>query len=266
MDQDQIVQQVMNELRAQNTAKEVKEITPKMVGSVDLNKCGMTEFVGTAMGDTIGLVIANLDESLHERLGIDKKYRSLGIIGARTGAGPQAISADEAVKASNTEVIIFETSNDTKGGGGHGCLIVFGAEEVSDARRAVEITLSSLDWAFGGVVGNENGFLEVQYTARASDVLTKYFGAELGKAWGLINGCPAAVGMLMADAAVKAADVKIVKHCSPGHDTSFTSEFTIFVTGDSGAVKQAVLAGKETAIKLLRTMGPEPVPMAKPYF
>lgn len=48
----------------------------------------LTEFVGTAMGDTIGMVIANIDTQLHEHLGLDKKYRSIGFLSARTGGAP----------------------------------------------------------------------------------------------------------------------------------------------------------------------------------
>ena len=43
----------------------------------------ITEIVGTAIGDTIGLVIANVDSSLHEKMELDKKYRSIGIISAK---------------------------------------------------------------------------------------------------------------------------------------------------------------------------------------
>ena len=66
-------------------------------------KCNLTEFVGTAIGHTIGLVIANLDHQIHDALKIDPKYRAIGIISDRTGAGPQIFAADEAVKATNTE-------------------------------------------------------------------------------------------------------------------------------------------------------------------
>src|SRR6478752_1141583 len=58
--------------------------------------CNLTEFVGTAIGHTVGLVIANVDPLLHEQMKIDKKYRSIGIVGARTGAGPHIFAADEA--------------------------------------------------------------------------------------------------------------------------------------------------------------------------
>ena len=56
--------------------------------------CGLTEYVGTAMGHTIGLVIANLDYTVHELLKIDPKYRSIGIIADRVGAGPQIFAAE----------------------------------------------------------------------------------------------------------------------------------------------------------------------------
>jgi hypothetical protein len=34
---------------------------------------GMTEFVGTAFGDTIGIVIANVDKAVREKMGLDAK-------------------------------------------------------------------------------------------------------------------------------------------------------------------------------------------------
>ena len=62
--------------------------------------CGLTEFVGTSKtGDTIGLVIANVDQQVLDAMQLKKKYRSIGILGARTGAGPHIMAADEAVKA-----------------------------------------------------------------------------------------------------------------------------------------------------------------------
>jgi ethanolamine utilization microcompartment shell protein EutL len=71
-------------------------------------KCNLTEFVGTAIGHTIGLVIANLDNQVHEKLGIDPKFRAIGILSDRTGAGPQIMAADEAIKATNTELLLLE--------------------------------------------------------------------------------------------------------------------------------------------------------------
>jgi len=95
----------------------------------------MTEFVGTAFGDTIGIVIANVDKAVREKMGLEAKYRSIGILSARTGAGPQILAADEAVKATNTEVVSIQLPRDTKSGAGHGSLIIFGAEEADHLRR-----------------------------------------------------------------------------------------------------------------------------------
>ena len=100
------------------------------------------------------------------------------------------MAADEAIKATNTEVILIEMPRDTKGGAGHGNLIIFGAEDVSDARRAVEVTLGSLHKYFGDVYANSQGYTENQYTARASKVLNKAFGVPEGRAFGLILGAP----------------------------------------------------------------------------
>ncbi|MBR0575631.1 propanediol utilization microcompartment protein PduB [Proteiniclasticum sp. BAD-10] len=254
---ENLMERVMDEVMKKMGEK--KE-APRVIGNP-----GVTEFVGTAIGDTIGLVIANVDHHLHGFMKIDPKYKSIGIIGARTGAGPHIMAADEAVKATNTEIISIELPRDTKGGAGHGCLILFGAEDVSDARRAVEVTLKELDRTFGDVYGNNAGHIELQYTARASYACNKAWGAPIGKAFGLIVGAPAAIGVVIADTAVKAANVDIVLYASPS-TTSFTNEAILFISGDSGAVRQAVIAARELGIKLLETLGNEPAPSStKPY-
>jgi microcompartment protein PduB len=225
----------------------------------------MTEFVGTAIGDTIGLVIANVDDELLKVMNLDKKYRSIGILGARTGAGPHIMAADEAVKATNTEVLKIELPRDTKGGAGHGCLILFGGSDVSDVKRAVEVALRELDRTFGDIYANDVGHIELQYSARASYALEKAFGAPLGRACGLIVGAPAAIGVLMADAAVKAANVETIAFSSPADGTSFSNEVILVVSGDAGAVRQAVLTAKEIGVSLLETMGGEAPSTTTPY-
>ena len=219
--------------------------------------CGLTEFVGTAMGHTIGLVIANLDNQVHEKLGIDRKYRAIGILSDRVGAGPQIFAADEAVKATNSEILLIETPRDTEGGAGHGCLIVFGAEDVSDARRAVEVALREIERTFGDVYGNSAGHLEFQYTARASYALNKAFGAPIGKSFGITVGAPAGIGLILADTAVKAATIDAISLATPGNGgTSYSNEVNFFFSGDSGAVKQAIIAARDVGIQLLKTLEP----------
>lgn len=253
--EQKIVEKMMKEVM-----EKLAETKPTESNSVCFDSCKVTEFVGTSkIGDTIGLVIANVDPALHEAMGIDKKYRSIGIVGARTGAGPHIMAADEAVKATNTEILVIELPRDTKGGAGHGSLIIFGSEDVSDARRAVEVTLSSLEEKFGDVYANDAGHIEMQYTARASYAINKAFGAPLGKSFGLSVGAPAAIGVVMADTALKAANVEVLAYSSPAKGTSFSNECILAVCGDSGAVRQAIIAAREVGIKLLETMaGPAP--------
>ena len=224
------------------------------------NKCNITEFVGVnPIGDTIGLVIANVDQQVLDAMKLEKSYRSIGVVGARTGAGPHIMAADEAVKATNTEIVKIELPRDTKGGAGHGSLIIFGGEDVSDVRRAVEVTLKELDRTFGDVYANDAGHIELQYTARASYACQTAFGAEYGRAFGLIVGAPAAIGVVMADTAVKAANVTVVGYASPGNGgTSHSNEAILFISGDSGAVRQSVISAREVGLALLGSMGDEP--------
>lgn len=224
------------------------------------NKCNITEFVGVnPIGDTIGLVIANVDQQVLDAMKLEKSYRSIGVVGARTGAGPHIMAADEAVKETNTEIVKIELPRDTKGGAGHGSLIIFGGEDVSDVRRAVEVTLKEVDRTFGDVYANDAGHIELQYTARASYACQTAFGAEYGRAFGLIVGAPAAIGVVMADTAVKAANVTVVGYASPGNGgTSHSNEAILFISGDSGAVRQSVISAREVGLALLGSMGDEP--------
>ncbi|MDO5067293.1 MAG: propanediol utilization microcompartment protein PduB [Propionibacteriaceae bacterium] len=225
-----------------------------------------TEFVGiNPLGDTIGLVIANVDQQLSGGMKLDGKYRSIGILGARTGAGPHIFAADEAVKATNAEVLTIELPRDTKGGAGHGSLIVFGSQDVSDARRAVEVALSELDRTFGDVYANDAGHLEFQYTARASHALAKAFNAPQGKAFGITVGGPAAIGVVLADTAVKAANVQLIGYASPAGGTSLSNEAIAFLSGDSGAVRQAIIAARDVGLPLLGALGGTADSLSTPY-
>ncbi|PWM98494.1 MAG: microcompartment protein PduB, partial [Massilioclostridium sp.] len=106
---------------------------------------GVPEFVGTAAADTIGLVIANVDEQLRSRMNLDLTYPTIGLIGSRTGAGAQIKAVDDAAKMSNIEVLSIELPRDTKSGGGHGNFIIIGGKDVSDVRQAVELSLKLID-------------------------------------------------------------------------------------------------------------------------
>nr|WP_295970802.1 propanediol utilization microcompartment protein PduB [uncultured Bacillus sp.] len=236
----------------------------KKVETMIIDTPTITEYVGSAIGDTVGLVIANLDWHLHEGVGLDPKFRSIGIVSARTGGGPHVMAADEAVKATNTEIVSIEMARDTKGGAGHGATIIFAAEDVSDARRAVEVTLAELERTFGDVYGCDAGHIELHYTARASLALEKAFDAPIGKSFGIVVGAPAAIGLLMADTALKTANVDIVTYASPDKGTAHSNEIIVTITGDSGAVKQSLLSARDVGLSVLRAMGQNPQSTTKP--
>ena len=232
---DELISKVMDEVMKKMGASDATSAPAAACCNNGSANCNLTEFVGTAIGHTIGLVIANVDHQIHEKMDIDPKYRSIGIIGDRTGAGPQIFAADEAVKATNCEIVKIELPRDTEGGAGHGSLIIFGAEDVSDARRAVEVCLREVERTMGDVYGSPAGHLEFQYTV----------------------GAPAAIGVLLADTAVKAATVDVVGYSSPANGgTSFSNEVILTFTGDSGAVKQAIIAARDVGMQVLKTLEP----------
>lgn len=263
---EKIMEEVMKKVGAGEVKPRQKAVEECKTEECKQAYCALTEFVGTGLGETIGFVIANVDSQLLEAMKLEKNYRSIGIVGGRTGAGPQIMAADEAVKATNTEIISIELPRDTKGGAGHGSLIIFGAEDVSDARRAVEVTLKELERTFGDVYGNDAGHLEFQYTARASFACNKAFNAPIGKAFGLIVGAPAAIGVFISDTAVKAANVEVLGYGSPGNGgTSYSNEAILQICGDSGAVRQALIAAKEAGLQALNAIGGKAMSTTTPY-
>ena len=225
----------------------------------------ITEYVGSAAGATVGLVIANLDPQLRKGIKLDSKYRSIGIVSSRSCGATLIWAADDAVKATNTEISDIQFARDMKGGTGRGATVIFAAEDVSDARRAVEIMLQSTETHLGDVYACDAGTVEFHYAARASIALEKAYGAKQGKSFGIVLGAPAAVGLVMADTALKTASVDIVNFVSV-EEASYANEIAVTFTGDSGAVRQSVIAAREVGVNILRSMGCEPKSLGNPSF
>ena len=227
--------------------------------------CSMTEFVGTTVLDTIGLVIPGVDPMLLKQMNFKKTYRSLGSLSSRTGAAGQINAVDEAVKSTNTEIVSIELPRDTKGWGGHGNYIIIGGDNVSDVRRAVEIALEYTEKYAGELYISDAGHLEFTFSANADQALNLAFDAPIGKPFGFFCGSPAAIGMVMADLAVKSAPVEIVKYMTPDRGTSHSNEVIVAVTGDASAVKNAVLTARDIGLQLLVSMGSYPKSPGKPF-
>lgn len=201
--------------------------------------CTRTEFVGTAVLDTIGLVIPGVDETLLEKMQVGKKYHALGLFSSRTGAAGQFTALDDAVKATNTEVLSIELPRDTKGWGGHGNYVVLGGNDVSDVRDAIQMALNLTNKYAGELYISEAGHLEFAYSASAGDVLQKAFGAKKDKAFGFLAGSPAAIGLVMADTAVKASNVESINYMTPNKGTSHSNEVILAFSGDARRMSSA---------------------------
>ena len=234
------------------------------INTIHMN-CQRTEFVGTAVLDTIGLVISGIDEDLLNKMNIGHKYRALGLYSSRTGAAGQLTAIDEAVKATNTEVLSIDFPRDTKGWGGHGNYIVLGGANVSDVRHAIELALQLTNKYAGELYISKAGHLELAYSASAGDALVKGFQATPGQAFGFMAGSPAAIGLVMADTAMKSASVNICCYMTPSIGTSHSNEVILGITGDASAVKEAVLCARQIGLELLISMGSYPEIPGTPY-
>ena len=227
--------------------------------------CTRTEFVGTAVLDTIGLMISGIDDTLLRKMNIGTRYHTLGLFSSRTGAAGQLTAIDDAVKATNTEVLSIDLPRDTKGWGGHGNYIVLGGDDVSDVRHAVELALTLTNKYAGELYISDAGHLEFAFSASAGPALQKAFSAIPGEAFGFMAGSPAAIGLVMADTAMKAAAVNIIRYMTPSIGTSHSNEVILALSGDASAVKQAVRAARQIGLELLIAMGSYPNIPGTPY-
>ena len=225
------------------------------------------ELVGFTVLDTVGLVLPGADSALLEQLEPvnPHHYRALGLISSRTGAAGQVTAIDEAIKNTNAELLTVELPRDTKGWGGHGNYIVIGGPDVSDVRRAIEIALELTEKYAGEVYINEAGHLEFAYSASAGEAIHRTFDVPLGKAFGFMAGSPAAIGMVMADTAIKSAAITLTRYMTPDRGTSHSNEVIIAFSGTASDVKNAVLRGRDVGLSLLRQMGSEPKGPSLPY-
>lgn len=220
--------------------------------------CTRTEFVGTTVLDTIGLVISGIDDTLLQHMNIGTRYHTLGLFSSRTGAAGQITAIDDAVKATSTEVLTIDFPRDTKGWGGHGNYIVIGGDDVADVRHAISLALDLTQKNAGELYISDSGHLEFAFSASAGKALQKAFGAYPNQAFGFMAGSPAAIGLVMADTAMKSAQVDIVRYMTPSIGTSHSNEVILAVSGDSEACRQAVLEARQIGLELLIGMGSYP--------
>lgn len=225
----------------------------------------MPEFVGCTVLDTIGLVIPSIDDSLRQEMGLNNDISAIGVISSRTGAAGQICAVDEAIKNTNTTIVSVELPRDTKGWGGHGNYIVLGGHDVGDVRRAIEISLELTERNAGEVYINSAGHLEFAYSASAGEAIAYAFDAPIGRAFGFMAGSPAAIGLVMADKALKSANVSITKYMTPNKGSSHSNEVIIAFSGDASAVKTAVLTARQCGLELITAMGEYPKGPSEPY-
>ena len=78
-------------------------------------------------------------------------------------------------------------------------------------------------------------------------------------------GSPAAIGLVMADTAMKASAVNIISYMTPSIGTSHSNEVILALSGDASAVKHAVFEARQVGLELLIAMGSYPEIPGTPY-
>ena len=152
-----------------------------------------------------------------------------------------------------------------QGWGGHGNFIVLGGNDISDVRHAIQLSLELTNKYAGELYISQAGHLEFAYSASAGTVLSKAFHAVPDQAFGFMAGSPAAIGLVMADTAMKTAPVSIARYMTPSIGTSHSNEVILAISGDASAVKESVLTARQIGLELLIAMGSYPEIPGTPY-
>jgi hypothetical protein len=138
---------------------------------------GMTEFVGTAFGDTIGIVIANLDPVVHEKMKL------------APNTAPSVFSAPAPAPARRLWPPMKPSKPPTPKSSPSNWPAIPKAAPVTAASSSLapkkfptpaapsKWLSKTSDRTFGDVYANDAGHIELQYTARASYACEKAFGA-----------------------------------------------------------------------------------------
>ena len=85
---------------------------------------------------------------------------------------------------------------------------------------------------------------------------------------GFIITLPLVVGMTLVYINLwrgEASTIDVIAYSSPSKGTSHSNEVISAFTGDSGAVRQAIVAAREVGLGLLGAMGDAPVSTTTPY-
>ena len=223
------------------------------VHEISMN-CKRTEFVGTAVLDTIGLCIAGVDDTLLKTMNIGTRYHALGLFSSRTGAAGQLTAMDEAVKSTDTEFsrLIFPETPKAAGGPENG-------HRRDRSRRCAMPSVQPLNLPINMQASSISAKpatwnLPIPPAREAS--LKKPSTPRRGQAFGFMAGSPAAIGLVMADTAMKAASVQIARYMTPSLGTSHSNEVILALSGTADAAKEAVLSARRGAgLELLMAMG-----------
>lgn len=269
MNKAEIINQILDSVSAEPApAKAIENAVQS--GMLDPTCGGMPEFIDydNYYGNTVGMVVPNIDPQMQEKMAIPRELRSIGIVSTRFGGLPPAIAGDQAAKMVNVQLIDFNAANDPTAQGAHGSTWIVGSTDVSDSRRWVEMTIQGLrTWAYGGVAYNDNSLYDIEYVASAGPILVHpYFGADFGKAWGAADFLPKAMGLIVCDKIVKSADIELIKQYKP-EEVVLANEFAIAFKGETGAVKHACQIGRDIATAIMNGIGCGEVKIhGTPYF
>ena len=91
------------------------------------------------------------------------------------------------------------------------------------------------------------------------------WSVPMGEAFVFMAGSPAAIGLVMADTAMKSASLSIARYMTPDRGTSHSNEVILAVSGDASAAKTAVLNARQIGLELLIAMGSYPEIPGTPY-
>lgn len=121
---------------------------------------------------------------------------------------------------------------------------MIGGNDVSDVRHAISLAAELTNKYAGELYISESGHFGVCFFSQCRRCSCHGLSRSSRGSFRIHAGSPAAIGLVMADTAMKASAVHITRYMTPSIGTSHSNEVILALSGDASADERSCTPGK----------------------
>lgn len=196
-------------------------------------------------------LIPNVDAGLAELLHLTREQRSLGLLTADNDDATY-VSIDEATKMAEVEVVyahsFYAGAKHSSGLLSGEIIAMLAGPDPAEVRAGLQAALTYMReraWWFSANSDDSIAFFP-HVISQTGSYLSKLCGIPRGQPVAYLIA-PPLEGVYALDAALKAADVRVVSYTPPPSETNYMG---VILTGDQSACQAAALAFQQTVLEI----------------